>query len=142
MELYAFNGDRLRVWRMAADVTFMKVDGGPPKSEGILVGMANGAISKIYIQNPFPVELLKRESAIKIICADTSLSRTKVASVDESNRLIVTNLETQESLFSADGVVSVCFNSEVDDMLAYTTDTSIYVVSGIGMCRCMCMPGG
>eukprot|EP00605_Chrysophyceae_sp_TOSAG23-4_P001709 GSChrysophyteH1.ASY1.ANO1.1878.1 assembled CDS len=129
--LYSFEGKRLRVWRLESPVIFIKVDGGHEGMEGLLIGMENGAITKIYVDNPFPVEMMKRDK--KIICADSSLYRTKIASVDSSNKLVVMDVKTHEPVFTAEGVVSVCFNSEVDDLLCYTTATNIYVVSGVGV---------
>jgi len=64
--------------------------------------------------------------------ADMSLYRTKLATVDSKNAMTVTDLKTHESLLTIQGVLSVCFNTEVDDMLCYTTETSIFVVSGLG----------
>ena len=130
VELYTFEGKRQRVWRMESPIHFMIVDGGPEGKEGLLLGMENGVISKIYVDNPFPVELMKRDA--KVICCDASLYRTKVASVDANNKLVVTNLKSQDTVFTAEGVLSVCFNTEVDDMLCYTTASNIYVVSGVG----------
>ena len=137
VELYTFDGKRQRIWRMEANINFITVDGGPEGKEGLLMGMDNGVVSKIYVDNPFPVELMKRDK--KIICLDVSLYRSKIASVDVNNLLTVTDLLTKDIIFSTQGVLSVCFNSEVDDMLCYTTDTSIYVVSGIGT-RSSAMP--
>ena len=131
IELYSFEGKRQRVWRMESPVVFIKVDGGHEGKEGLLLGMENGIISKIYVDNPFPVELMKRDK--KIVCADSSLYRTKIASVDSTNRLTVTDLKSQETVFQAEGVVSVCFNSEVDDLMCYTTATNIFVLSGVGV---------
>jgi len=130
VELYSFDGKRQRVWRMESPIHFMTVDGGPEGKEGLLLGMENGVISKIYVDNPFPVELMKRDK--KIICAAGSLYRSKIASVDSAKRLTVTDLKSQDTVYSVEGVLSVCFNSEVDDMMCYTTESNIYVVSGVG----------
>ena len=59
----------------------MKVVGGPPGREGLLLGLKSGQIIKIYIDNPFPVNLLKIKTAIR--CLDLSSSKNKLAIVDE-----------------------------------------------------------
>ena len=44
---------------------YIKVVGGPPEREGLLLGLKNGQILKIFIDNPFPVVLLTIKSAIR-----------------------------------------------------------------------------
>ena len=70
-----------------------------------------------------------------------SLYRTYLAVVSAQFVLTVIDLRTQECVFTKNNVSSVCFNSEVNNMLCYTTssttslntDTSMFVVSGIGL---------
>jgi len=130
LECYTFEGQRQRVWQMDSAVRFMKVEGGPEGREAILLCLESGLVCKVYVDNPFPLELTNRGNAV--ISADLSLYRTKLATVDSANVLTVTDLRTQEALFTARGVMSVCFNTEVDDMLCYTSETSMYVVPGLG----------
>ena len=76
-----------------------------------------------------------------ITCIDMSMYRSFLAVVNAQSMLSVVDLKTQEIVFSKSGVMSVCFNSEVNNMLCYTTtssspsssDSSMYVVSGIGL---------
>jgi intraflagellar transport protein 122 len=130
IESYSFDGLRHRVWMLDSPVSFMKVDGGPDGKEGILVGLQNGSLHKIYVQSPFPVELTKCKKAI--ISADLSFDRSLVATVDASATLTVTNLKTQNVLLTTNGVSSVCFNTDVANVLCYSSEKSIYVVSGLG----------
>ena len=58
-----------------------------------------------------------------------------MASVDGNGVLEVIDLHTQSSLFKTENVVSVSFNSEVKDMLCYTTKVSMHIVSGIGAAK-------
>ena len=52
--------------------------------------------------------------------------------MDASGTLAVTDLQTQEVLFSTSGVASACFNSEVEDLICITNnDSSISVINGI-----------
>ena len=53
----------------------VQVIGGPPGGESLLVGMKSGAISKIFIDNPFPVPLLELSSPLR--CLDLSLNRSE-----------------------------------------------------------------
>lgn len=86
-----------------------------------------------------------------------SLYRTFLAFVNAQNILTVIDLKTQEAMYTKNSVSSVCFNSEVNNMLCYTnspssasstsstassssfrghdaaSDSAMYVVSGIGL---------
>lgn len=130
VELYSFTGNREKVWYMEAPVNFIRVDGGPEGREGVIFGLDNGVVGKLFCDNPFPLTLNQRADKIK--CADSNLIRTMVASVDENGVLEVIDLHSQSSLFKTEHVVSVSFNSEVKDMLCYTTKASMHIVSGIG----------
>ena len=59
----------------------IEVVGGPPEREGLLLGLKSGQIINIFIDNPFPINILKISSAIR--CLDLSASRRKLAVVDE-----------------------------------------------------------
>ena len=77
---YTFEGVRAREWVLESVIRYIKVDGGPPGREGVLVGLKNGAVFKIFIDNPFPILLVKHSAAI--CCVDLSASRKKLAIVD------------------------------------------------------------
>jgi intraflagellar transport protein 122 len=149
LEVYGLDGQRIRVWRLDAPVTFMKVDGGPEGREGILLGLYNGSVVKVFVDNPFPLELYKAlpspsstassiPTPVFISGIDVSLYRSILAVVDSLNVLTVIDLRTQDVVYTKDGVMSVCFNSEVNDMLCYTataavsSESQMYVVSGLG----------
>lgn len=129
LHLYSFDGLRQRTWQLDAPVSYIKVDGGAEGREGVLVCLNNGIVLKIFVDNPFPLELTKKQD--NVICASLSLNRDKIATVDSKKVLMVSVLKTQEILFTADNVVSVCFNSEVDDIFCYTGESSMFVVSGV-----------
>jgi hypothetical protein len=71
--------------------------GGPPEREGLLLGLKNGQILKIFIDNPFPVNLLQISSAIR--CLDLSASRAKLAVVDEHSTCQVYDVATKQLEF-------------------------------------------
>lgn len=130
IELYSFDGVRQRVWMMDTSVKYLKVDGGPEGKEGVLVGLESGVLHKIYVHSPFPIELTKCKNSI--VSADLSLDRQNLATVDCTGLLRVVNLRSQDVLYSITGVTSVCFNTEVPNVLCYSSDKSIFVISGVG----------
>jgi len=133
MHMHAFDGQRLRTWSMQSSIKYVKVDGGPEGREAILVGLDSGHVMKVFADNPFPLDLTK--GSIAVVSADLSMRRDMVVVVDSEKRLSVTDLKTQEVLFTAQGALSACFNSEVEDMMCYTAESSIFVLSGLSKKR-------
>ena len=54
-------------------------------------------VLKIFVDNQFPVPLLKAPSSVR--CLDLSMSRKKLALVDDNNKCLVYNIDTKELLF-------------------------------------------
>jgi intraflagellar transport protein 122 len=74
------------------------------------VGLKNGQILKIFMDNAFPIELIKQQTAVR--CLDLSASRNKLAVVDENNNCLVYDLRTKELLFQEPNANSVSWNTE------------------------------
>ena len=55
---------------LESQIRYIKVVGGPPSREGMLVGLRNGQVFKIFIDNPFPILLLKQQASVR--CLDLS----------------------------------------------------------------------
>ncbi len=60
-------------------IRYIKVIGGPPRREGLLVGLKNGQVLKIYVDNLFPIPVVTHERAIR--CLDLSASRQRLVLV-------------------------------------------------------------
>ena len=59
-----FQGVKEREWIMDSLIRYIKVVGGPPEREGMLLGLKNGQVLKIFLDNPFPVQLLTVSSGL------------------------------------------------------------------------------
>jgi intraflagellar transport protein 122 len=57
------------------------------------VGLKNGTVLKIFIDNAFPIPIVKQTTPIKLI--DISADKQKLAVVDEHASLFVYELKTQ-----------------------------------------------
>ena len=69
-------------------------------------------VLKIFLDNAFPVPLLKVPSAIR--CLDLSSSRQRLAVVDEHSTLLVYDVKTSELLFEVRGIhLNSSFNYSV-----------------------------
>jgi len=63
VQLLNFNGQLEREWIMDAEVTYMKVMGGAAGWEGVILSLNSGAILKIFVDNAFPVQLVKQQQS-------------------------------------------------------------------------------
>ncbi|XP_072928707.1 intraflagellar transport protein 122 homolog isoform X3 [Hemitrygon akajei] len=99
LQCLSFSGVKEREWLMESLIRYIKVIGGPPGREGLLVGLKNGQILKIFVDNPFAIVLLKQATSVR--CLDMSMSRNKLAVVDEHNTCLVYDLSTKELLFQS-----------------------------------------
>lgn len=129
-QMFSFDGVLLRQWSLESNITCVKISSGPEGKEGIILGLQNGLVCKLYIDNIAAIDITRRNSPIK--CIDMSLNREKIAIVDKENVLTIIELKSQNIIFTTTNVNGVCFNTEVDDMLCYSSmDQSIYVISGL-----------
>ena len=82
---------------MDDNIRYVKAVSGPPKREGMLVGLKNGSVFKIFIDNGFPIPLVKQTTPIRSV--DISADRSKIAVVDEYNSMFVYDIKSQQLLF-------------------------------------------
>ncbi|KAA8590882.1 hypothetical protein FQN60_001825, partial [Etheostoma spectabile] len=118
LQCLSFTSVREKEWVMESLIRYIKVIGGPPGREGLLVGLKDGAILKIFVDNLFPITLLKLSTSVR--CLDMSASRNKLAVVDEHNTLLVYDINSKELLFQEPNANSVAWNTQCEDMLCFS----------------------
>ncbi|KAF4109566.1 intraflagellar transport protein 122 homolog isoform X2 [Onychostoma macrolepis] len=118
LQCLSFTAIKEKEWLMESLIRYIKVIGGPPGREGLLVGLKNGAILKIFVDNPFAITLLKQNTSVR--CLDMSTSRSKLAVVDEHNTCLVYDIHTKELLFQEPNANSVAWNTQCEDMLCFS----------------------
>ncbi|XP_030356596.2 intraflagellar transport protein 122 homolog [Strigops habroptila] len=118
LQCLSFRGVKEREWLMESLIRYIKVIGGPPGREGLLVGLKNGQILKIFVDNVFAIVLLKQSTAVR--CLDMSASRNKLAVVDENDTCLVYDIHTKELLFQEPNANSVAWNTQCEDMLCFS----------------------
>ena len=101
----------------------LKVVGGPPEREGLLLGLKNGQVLKIYLDNPFPVPLMSINSAIR--CLDLSASKGKLAIVDENSTCQIFDINTKKLLYQEPNANSVAWNTQCEDILCYSGNNTM-----------------
>ena len=128
LQLFNFKGKKVREWLLEAVIRYIRVVGGPTGREGLLIGLKNGCVYKIFIDNRFPVRLVQHSSPIR--CLDLSSSRRRLAVVDESSRVYVYDLSSQAVQFEAANANSVAWNTEMEDMLCYSGGGQLSIKTG------------
>ncbi|XP_078340377.1 intraflagellar transport protein 122 homolog isoform X7 [Crassostrea virginica] len=118
LQCYSFQGIKEKEWVMESLIRYIKVIGGPSGREGLLVGLKNGQIMKIFVDNAFPIMLLKQSTSVR--CLDVSASRSKLAVVDEHNTCLVYDINTKDLLFQEPNANSVAWNTHYEDMLCFS----------------------
>ena len=64
--------------------------------ESMLVGLKSGQILQIFVDNPFPIELVTQNSSVR--CLDMSADRSRLAVVDESSTCTVYDLTNPHAM--------------------------------------------
>ena len=67
IQLLSFSGILEREWVLDSNIRYVKTISGPPKREGLIVGLKNGSVVKIFIDNGFPIPIVKQATPIKVV---------------------------------------------------------------------------
>uniref|UniRef100_A0A0N4ZE90 Intraflagellar transport protein 122 homolog n=1 Tax=Parastrongyloides trichosuri TaxID=131310 RepID=A0A0N4ZE90_PARTI len=118
LQCYDHKGLRQKEWVMESLIRYIKVIGGPPGREAILLGLRNGLICKIFVDNPFPVIIHHLNHAVR--CLDISQEKKKLATVDETGVCTTVSLRTKEVLSAEPNSSSVAYNTENENLLCYS----------------------
>ena len=105
---------------LEANIRYIKVIGGPPGKEGLLVGLRNGQVLKIFVDNPFPMLIIKQPQCIR--CIDISMGRNKLAIIDETQTCSVYDIKTKKLLFQEPNATSLAWNTHNEDMMCFSSN--------------------
>ncbi|KAL2917328.1 hypothetical protein HK105_202992 [Polyrhizophydium stewartii] len=128
LQMFSFIGEKEHEWVLDSLIRYIKVVGGPRGREGLLVGLKDGQVLKIFVDSPFPIPVIRQQAAIR--CLDLNLSRTKLAIVDDQNMCLVYSVKTQELLYQEPNANSAAWNTEIDDMLCFSGNGILNVKVG------------
>lgn len=116
-----FSGQLQREWIMDSFIRYIKVTGGPAGKEGLLLGLKNGQVWRIFLDNALPILVTTVMSSVR--CLDLNATRTKLAVVDDACRMVVRDLVSDTMLYQDQGVNSVAWNTNLAQMLCYSHTT-------------------
>ncbi|CAF3399258.1 unnamed protein product, partial [Rotaria sp. Silwood2] len=125
LHCFNFSGEEIRVWQMDSPIRYLKLIGGPSDYESVLIGLKNGGVYQVFVNNPFP-QLLAKQNGV-IFCVDMNINRTKVAIIDDTLTLYVYNVRTKELLYQEPNAQTVAWNISFPDMLAFSGDGFINI---------------
>ena len=125
LQLLAFTGILVREWLMEANIKYVKVISGPPKKESLLVGLSNGVVVRTFLDNAFPIPIIKQTTAIALV--DISADKQKIVVIDDFQSMFVYDIKSKELLFQEVKIMSAAWNLEMEDMLAYTSKDTLYI---------------
>ncbi|CAH8535112.1 unnamed protein product [Schistosoma rodhaini] len=123
-----FKGIKEREWIVDSPVNYIRIIGGPPNKEGLLLGLKNGQVVQIIVDNAFPIHLTKIMN--EVYSVDISRNRDKLAIVDNNKTMNVYSLEKQESLFQEPNVSSISWSTTNNELLAYTGNDLLFIKNG------------
>lgn len=112
-----------REWSFDSDIKYLRVLGGAKKREALICGLKNGEVYMIYIDNQFPVLLYQHDVPIRSL----DMKGKKLAIVDDNFDLQVIDTASKSILMSNVKAKSIAFNSDLDNMIAYWYDGSVYI---------------
>lgn len=111
IQVYNFLGELEREWILDAKVTYLKTIGGPPKREHALVGLANGQVLKLFVDNSFPITLYR--TTVAVLKCEINVAKKKLAVLDLNKNLIGFDLISQTQIFQEVNVNSFAWNSDL-----------------------------
>ncbi|OEH76693.1 putative WD-repeat protein [Cyclospora cayetanensis] len=128
LKLYDLEGKAQRQWNLKAAVRYVRVLGGPPGAEALLVGLRNGEVLYVYVHQELPLPLLHHHTGI--VCVDVSAERSRLAIIDENKELHIFELQNKRRVHSQQGCTSVAWNLWVDDLLSVTSRNALIIKAG------------
>lgn len=116
--LYDFDGYVLNQWETKGTVTCIRVFCSFPGEESVLVGLKNGIVLSISLDNIFAVEIFSQSRSVAHL--EISHSLKYIASLDEKGQLNIFDRSQDEVCQKIAGPVrSFMFHSEVESLAVY-----------------------
>ncbi|ERL84617.1 hypothetical protein D910_02045, partial [Dendroctonus ponderosae] len=120
-----FSGEQEKEWIFNSPIRYIKNVGGPPGKEGLLLGLKNGQVWEVHLDNIHP--LLKVSVAEGVRCLDLSQKKEKLAVVDESGLLQIFKYRNGELCYQETNANSVAFNTFYEEMVAFSGSNTLAI---------------
>ncbi|KAF5296550.1 hypothetical protein FQA39_LY12468 [Lamprigera yunnana] len=120
-----FSGEKEREWTFESPIKYIKVIGGLPLKEAIILGLKNGQVWQIDIDSSFPILKITVNAAVR--CIDYNSTKEKLAIVDESYVLQVFNMNTNELCFQEPNTHCCVWNTCHADLIAFSGNNTLSI---------------
>lgn len=90
--MLAFTGILTREWILESQIKYVKVVSGPPKAESLLLGLQNGVVMRIFLDNAFPIPIVKQTTSISLV--DISADKSKLVVIDDHQSMFVYDIKS------------------------------------------------
>lgn len=124
---YDFHRNLVREWTFDSNVTCLNNLGGPAKEECLVAGLKNGTAFKMFLSNPFPIQLI--EHGVEIKSLDLNLSRKLIGLVDVKDNFYLYDIAKKESISSELKIRQCCFSQDFENIYAVIGEALLYVKS-------------
>jgi intraflagellar transport protein 122 len=125
LEMLSMTGEKQHEWSFDAPIRYSKVFGGAKGKEGLLVGLKDGNVYKVFLDNPFPILLVKHTVGIQSL--DINLTRKKLAIIDDENTFVAYDLMTKQLLFQEPRCSQIFWNAEIEDSVAFAGSGTVSI---------------
>lgn len=92
------------------------------------MGLSNGQVLKIFVDNSFPIQLYR--ATVSIVKCDLNVTKKKLAVLDVNKNLIGYDLITQAQIFQELNVNSFAWNSDLEDSIAFESNGTVSIKTG------------
>ncbi|XP_030763034.1 intraflagellar transport protein 122 homolog [Sitophilus oryzae] len=120
-----FSGDKEKEWNFTSPIRYIKNVGGPPSREGLLLGLKNGQVWEVHLDNVHPLLRVSVNDGIR--CLDVSQRKEKLAVVDETGLCQVFKLKNGELCYQENNANSIAFNNYYEEMLAFSGNNTLSI---------------
>ncbi|XP_027848854.1 intraflagellar transport protein 122 homolog [Aphis gossypii] len=118
LQCLSLAGTYEREWTMNSVVKYLKVIGGSPGKEQILVGLHNGQVLMLHVNSLVVQQLFNVNKSVR--CFDVNISMDKAAIVDDENKCSFFDMKSKKLLFQESDITSVVWNSKFSDMACFS----------------------
>ncbi|XP_055337173.1 intraflagellar transport protein 122 homolog [Paramacrobiotus metropolitanus] len=123
-----FTGHIEQTWMTGEEIRYIKVIGGRPGGEMVLLTLQNGNIAKSMLNVPFLHVIVKVPTVP--VCADLNQNLSKLAVVGENSVLYVYDMESKRLLYQEPSADSCAWNLNHPDMIAYSMHSLLKIKLG------------
>lgn len=76
--MFDLQGGFEREWNLDANIQHVSVIGGPSGKESLIIGLKNGSVVKLFVDNPFPIQIVKLAAGVKWLDMNQRYAKNRI----------------------------------------------------------------